>query len=262
MADLVQEFMTTRNLALNTYEAQTEALRKGTLIYKEDDNISLGDNLGYDTQVLMSEKDTVSGAHEHVRSGGHVGILNFADGLEPGGMVMKGAVTQEESICRSSNLYESLILPKCKEEYYKYNKKFKMTGSDRVIYSRDVLFFREEEEDGHYNHLKKPFKADVLTCPAPMSPIDRAEYDASVHPRVDRMLRIFAHEHAEILILGAWGCGAFGGIPSIVAEAFKDALKKYKGYFKLADFCIIKDSDGSESRNFKIFRDTLQDWEK
>jgi len=46
-----------------------------------------------------------SGAFELERKENKIGILNFADAKKPGGLVVEGAATQEESIARSSTLY-------------------------------------------------------------------------------------------------------------------------------------------------------------
>ena len=48
-----------------------------------------------------------------------IGVLNFCDALIPGGSVLKGAIAQEEDICRCTNLYPVLSSDKCFSFYLK-----------------------------------------------------------------------------------------------------------------------------------------------
>ena len=59
--------------------------------------------------------------------------LNFADAYTPGGLVLFGVKTQEEDLCRSSNLYESLTLPIIKN----YNNKIILKIWGGVIYEKN-----------------------------------------------------------------------------------------------------------------------------
>ena len=53
---------------------------------------------------------------------------------------------------------------------------------------------------------------------------------------------------AEVLILGAYGCGVFGQDPKEVAAIFKDELEKFA--FKEAVFAIIK---SDRDNNYEAF---------
>lgn len=68
----------------------------------------------------------------------YAAILNFADAFTPGGHVADGAEGQECALCRSTNLYESLIADECKDKFYTYNKKLGK-ASDRIIYILEML---------------------------------------------------------------------------------------------------------------------------
>ena len=70
--------------------------------------------------------------------------------------------------------------------------------------------------------------------------------------RAKHILHIAALNNVEILILGAFGCGAFRNDPNVVAKAYKDALEEYKKSFFLIDFAIYTRPD--EEENYLAFK--------
>lgn len=135
-------------------------------------------------RILWSE-DTVKSIFE---TEGKIAALNFADDEEPGGLVWEGAVTQEECLCRCSNLYLSLI--EHKNDYYR--------REGGMIYSKDVVFFR-----GSDYKWREPRKCDIITCAALGSNED-------IERKMRMIVEIARLNGVEVLILGKWGCGAFG----------------------------------------------------
>lgn len=55
----------------------------------------------------------------------------------------------------------------------------------------------------------------------------------------------------EVLVLGAFGCGAFGNRPEIVAEAFRAVLKQYMQAFKVIEFAVYCKRD--DTHNYQVF---------
>jgi uncharacterized protein (TIGR02452 family) len=56
---------------------------------------------------------------------------------------------------------------------------------------------------------------------------------------VERIFRVAAKNGAEVLILGAFGCGAFRNPPEIVAKAFKAVQEKYESYFEVIEYAVF-----------------------
>ena len=78
--------------------------------------------------------------------------------------------------------------------------------------------------------------------------------------KIRTILRIAAHEGRRNLVLGAFGCGAFGNPPTAVAGFFKDVLQEieFRGRFEVVWFAVI---ERSGSQNFAIFKDALDGME-
>merc|ERR1719188_1403099 len=59
----------------------------------------------------------------------------------------------------------------------------------------------------------------------------------------------------ECLVLGAWGCGAYGGNPADIVELFARALKEGLGnLYKQVHFAIPQSNPGAAGCNADVFR--------
>ena len=61
-----------------------------------------------------------------------------------------------------------------------------------------------------------------------------------------------AAKGADILVLCAFGCGAFQNDPEVVARAYKTALQEFPKVFMQIEFAVY--CPPSESRNYDVFR--------
>ena len=69
-------------------------------------------------------------------------------------------------------------------------------------------------------------------------------------------LLVAIKERNEVIILGAWGCGAFGNDPGTMSDLFKKAARETDGLFETMEFAIVRNDDKPQnynefSRNFK-----------
>ena len=186
-------------------------------------------------------------------------VLNFANPVNIGGGVYKGARAQEEDLCRRSSLLRSLETPHSLR-YYSYNRKLHThMGSDAMIFSPEVEIFRDE----HGELMDETVIVAVLTCAAPMisyglEGMSEAEYRGMFYNRIVGVLKCAAYFGYEDLVLGAWGCGAFGNDAAIASDLFNRAIKelnwgglKADELFRRIVFAVR--SRGEESYNYKEF---------
>ena len=187
-------------------------------------------------------------------------VLNFANPVNIGGGVYKGARAQEEDLCRRSSLLRSLETPHSLR-YYSYNRKIHThMGSDAMIFSPEVEIFRDERGE----LMDETVIVAVLTCAAPMitysmEGMSESEYRGMFYNRIVGMLKCAAYFGYEDLVLGAWGCGAFGNDAAIVSDLFYRALKeldwdglKANDLFRRIVFAVR--SRGEESYNFLEYK--------
>lgn len=73
--------------------------------------------------------------------------------------------------------------------------------------------------------------------------------------RMSRICDIAVAQKEEVLILGAFGCGAFCNSPRIVAEAMARVVEKYRYDFKVIEFAVFCSSRDSE--NYEVFSKRL-----
>jgi uncharacterized protein (TIGR02452 family) len=203
-----------------------------------------------ETRVQVTNETTLGASRRLVEYGFRPLALNFANGVQPGGGFVGGARAQEEVLCRSSALYQTLIDDPMYEEH---RKRPQQDSTDWAIYSPDVPVFRVD--DG--NELSHPSLLSFLTCAAPYAPeIGQPQAGDLLQKRIHRVLAIARAFGPATLVLGAWGCGAFENDPHRTATDFREALTNdYSGAFSDIVFAI---ADWSPERKFLgPFRDVF-----
>lgn len=215
------------------------------------------------TEIHVSGKRTLEAAKNY--QGKKVCVLNFANAVNPGGGVVHGAVAQEEAICRCSTLYENISNDTMIKQYYKPHYLLNELFNDDIIYTPGVVVFKEDTLDAKMLPKEEWYSVDVITCAAPdlagmsLEKEDLINVDGlkKLHiRRIKRILEVAKKNGNEVVILGAFGCGAFCNPPEIVAEAFKEALEEYGKYFETVEFAIYCSS--YETQNYRVFKEVFE----
>lgn len=192
-------------------------------------------------------------------------VMNLANAFRPGGGFLMGSHAQEESLCRSSTLYASLLSNKSK--YHDYNRDLRentkkiyhnrggLFGLDRMLISPWVYVFR----DSNYQ-LIDPYRVAVVTIAAPdLGDGDGGKrhtgeaYTAIQHrvtnqtkmrnailKQLKDMIITAAYYGYKNLVLGAFGCGAFAQDPHVIAQIYYEILvnEGYGSYFDNIKFSV------------------------
>ncbi|AVK75548.1 hypothetical protein pqer_cds_1126 [Pandoravirus quercus] len=184
-------------------------------------------------------------------------VLNMASSRRPGGGYKTGAAAQEENIFRRSNYFLSLEDPRRIDRQRQW--RYPLHGLCG-IYSPSVSVFRGPEDEG-YPFLDRPVRLDFIAVPAIVRPqvhvlrdgaqrLGQADADL-MRQKIALMLDIaLAHKHDSV-VLGAFGCGAFGNPPDHVALLFREVLltDAYRCHFRHICFAIFDDHNARKAHN-------------
>lgn len=243
-----------------TLREKTRRMKAGTQLYLDHFVSMTGERKRETPEVSVVEDTTFSCAAKLARAGEKTAVLNFANAYKPGGGVKDGAMAQEECLCRSSNLYESLTLPYIVRHYYQWNQKNTGDmGSDRIIYSPKVTVFKSDDLYPVNLAPEQWYDVDVISCAAPYydkqkkEPVSMEKLEQVFLDRIRNILEVAAANAADHLVLGAFGCGAFNNPPEVVANMFRKLLidDGYGALFKSVTFAIKKNE--KRSTNFDVF---------
>ena len=224
-------------------------------------------------KIIVSSKRTLEAAMPYAYAGKKVCIHNFASAANPGGGVVKGSSAQEEAICRCSTLYPNLkeeIL--WKQFYAPHRRQQNPLHNDDCIYTPGVIAFKSDTAYPKLLPEDKWYSVNVLTCAAPnllerpsnsMNPndgnttvrISQKELQALHEKRMRKVLDIAWKNGNEVVILGAFGCGAFSNPPLAVAQAMKAVVQEYRMKFETIEFAVY--CSPRDDSNFRVFQNIL-----
>ena len=217
-------------------------------------------------EVIVTRNRSFEAAMQYI--GQRVCVLNFASATNPGGGVVNGSSAQEECLCRCSTLSNCLNTRAMWDGFYAPHRR-----SGNPLHDDDIIFTPGVQviKDDDYHLLTDPFAVDVITCAAPnlrerpSNPYNPGERNSvQISPqdlyqlhikRARRILDVAALNHAEVVILGAFGCGAFRNDPQIVARAYSSVLPDYLRHFRTIEFAVYC-RPGDDS-NYQAFKSTI-----
>ena len=237
-----------------------------TKLYKSPSNVKNAGKQYESTATGCINADCMDIAEQLINKGYKPAILNLASAKRPCGGWDVGTAAQEESLCFSSTLSQSL---------YQYgDPKYKNVRDSGVplkeigyphdinyggIYSPNVTFFRNNISK-YYTLREKSFNCDVITVAAlcfngksHYAGINELSYQADdggftpegkeiMLNKIRTIFRMGVEHGNDALVLGAFGCGAYALLPSAVAPLFRIVMEEpeFKNKFRLLVFAILE----------------------
>ena len=238
-------FQSPNGQTISIKEAQAVAV-ENTLIYTptmSDDLLSnrIKQPLVKPTIIEVNGETTLNATRQLLTEGYQdVICLNFASAKNPGGGFLGGSQAQEESIARSTGLYNCQMKA---WDYYEVNRHTKSCMyTDNMIYSPTVPIIKDEEG----TNLDSLTLASVITAPAvnfgvvkKREPHRIPEVEIIMKRRIAKVLAIALEHGHQAIVLGAWGCGVFQNDPKDIAPWFKEVINtQFKNEFAKIVFAV------------------------
>ena len=256
-----------------TLFASVVEAKKNTKVYYEDDYPQFDVNAVREELISVTRDRSYQAAMRLAKEnpGKKIAVMNFANAFHAGGGVTRGASAQEECLCRCSTLYPLLYRRSLRDSYYKHHHDLNTSkASDSLIYTEGVVICKTDDDHPKRMVQDDWVKVDVITIAAPDlrtksnmyaaivgngSFMNNAELFGYHVKRAIHMLTVAASKGADILVLGAFGCGAFQNDPSVVARAYKVALEEFPKVFDKIEFAVY--CSPRDQRNYEEFHKVL-----
>jgi len=203
--------------------------------------------------------------------GKNFAVLNFANAHYPGGGVKRGAGAQEENIFRRTDCYDSIPVSDClsaTKDRYTQRMVSLLEAENGVVYidTQHLRVCTRDEENIGYSNLgykyltpSEFFSFIELRAAAVNMGNDEmkmqyagAKFEVECVRRIEAQFKTLIDNNVRHVVLGAFGCGAFGNRPQIVANAYMTLITKYQKFFDVIAFPIIQ-----SAANLGAFRDSL-----
>jgi hypothetical protein len=239
-------------------------------------------------QISVVNKDCLRTAQElSIKYKTKPVLLNMANSKHPGGHAFGGSLAQEEYLYGCTDLSKSLELYSIKHDgRYDTRAKRPLYGKNAfdptdVLISTNITVLRFYNT-GYRNEIKQKdieivnleknerFKINIISSAAPKyvgkNCFGQKKYKVNYKGKtikinkkrtteikkaaIDNQLAA-AKTQGNVLILSAWGCGAFKNDPVEMAALYKEVLEqpKYKNHFKEVVFAI----KGGRLENYQEF---------
>ncbi len=181
-----------------------------------------------------------------------------------------GAIEKKYTAMGNQGAAKSTLYP-CLNQQYLWNAYYRKNrdagnplATDALIYTPGVVVFKTDEKYPSLMEKDDWHKVDVITCAAPNlrgQPSNRNNPQAGEAVSVSReqlrqihisrarhILTVAAAQYVDVMVVGAFGCGAFKNDPRVVAGACKQVTEEFRDRFEAILFVI------PAGRNLDVFR--------
>ena len=253
--------------------ASIPAAKKNTTVFYENDYPGFDASCIKDGLITVTRDRSYQAAMRLHKENpdAKIAVMNFANAFHAGGGVTKGSSAQEECLCRTSTLYPLLYRRTLRDSFYKLHHDLNTPkASDSLVYTEGVIICKTDEDLPKRIPKEDWVTVDVITVAAPdlrdksniHAPLvnggtymNDAELFGYHVKRAIHMLTCAASKGADILVLGAFGCGAVQNDPEVVARAYKTVLQEFPKVFRQIEFAVYCPPGGS--KNYEVFKRVL-----
>ena len=225
------------------------------------------------TIIRVTNQDSLEAALQITREHGElVAVLNMANGTFPGGGYQCEYNSQEESLFRNTNLHFTLdrgsILEQNTGERSQHGYVWKYTndmmqlinGKNGSVYlsEQPVLCIRSCESES-WLAANEVFSFWEMRSAALKRRKNDSYNEEEMRNRITAQLRTLKNRGCRYLVLGAFGCGAFGNPARDVSQAYRDILneKDFLNFFNVVVFAVLHSCNSKDGMNYYEFQKTF-----
>jgi uncharacterized protein (TIGR02452 family) len=201
-------------------EDEQEFARANTIVYTPHHVIPSARPKYPESYGFVHNQTTLTVAHERHKLGYRVVLINCStvtDTLTTSPQVYPESILRSSSLlyCLEGGPFDSDTLDEFRD--------------DTIVVTPQVPIFRNHEG----NLLRSPWHADIVTA-APVHALDVQQYAPSraaeiavaMARRAQRLVDAAAATAANVLVVGAWGCGVHGNDAELVATVLRVACER------------------------------------
>lgn len=198
---------------------------------------------------------------------GHIyAVLNMANAQLPGGLYLEGFGAQEENMYRRTNCHFYVHDDEMDGEKENYTKEVTdlINGVSGKVYldvqnpricikgseGPNVSGYDDLSSSNYFLFYELKSAADNITRANPFSKV-------SMRGKIAAQLDTLIEAKVRCVVLGAFGCGAFGNPPAEVAEIYREELQERIGHFDDVVFAIY--TSEHDHNNFISFKKELHE---
>lgn len=224
-------------------------------------------------EVIVSKKRSLAAAEAY--AGKKICVMNFASATNAGGGVERGSNAQEEAICRCSTLYPCISDKQTVDRFHNAHRSALRHGrlsalyNDDCIYTPGVIVFMSDTSRPQLLPKERWYEVDVISCAAPnlrsrpenaMNPdagskaveIGKDELRKLHKKRIGRIMDIAECFGVQVMIVGAFGCGAFHNPPEAVAKAMQEVITEHRYRFQTIEAAVY--CPPQDTTNYDVFK--------
>ncbi len=191
-------------------------------------------------------------------------VLNMANAYSPGGGYLHGMVAQEENMFRRTDCHFNIAndVMDGSQSHYTKEETDLINGVNGVVYldvmnprvcikgceAPGVSGYQDLDENDYFLFYELKSAADDLRGGGHFN-------EASMRKKIRAQLDTLRINHVRSVVLSAFGCGAFGNPPALVARLYREELDERLGDFDDVVFAVYHAGYGTD--NYLPFYDEL-----
>lgn len=278
------DYNTKRQLYRDVYEETIDVVLKGRYMAEDGTEVVLPDDQDliagsrfYEKAIELEEgqryketiidvwnADSIDVGKRLLDEGYNPVVLNMANHQEPGGGVIRGSKTQEESLFRRTNLFRSMYQYASYASHYglkRSHHQYPLDWRNGGVYSPGATVIRDKK----LCLLSEPFRMSFVAVAAIAHPevtqdgLLTAREAEVTKQKMRTIFRIAIHHNHDAVVLGAFGCGAFHNPPHHIARLFQEVMQEpeFLHRFRKIVFAILEDSNSPRGGNLRPFREVF-----